>query len=137
MPLENDEDLLDILRSSRSIAVVGASNKPFRDSHSIAEFLIHEGYDVIPVNPAYAETNGRRCYPTVSAIGRPVDVVNVFRNPDAVDAVVDDAVAAGTKVLWLQLGVVNEPAAQRAEAAGLRVVMDRCIAMEHRRLIRR
>ncbi len=136
MPLDNDEGLLDILRTSRSIAVVGASNKPYRDSHSIAEFLIQAGYEVIPVNPAYAETNGRQCYPSVAAIGRPVDMVNVFRRPDAVEAVVDDALAAGAKVLWLQLGVVNEPAALRAEAAGLRVVMDRCIAVDHRRLIR-
>jgi predicted CoA-binding protein len=136
VPIEQDEDLREILRTARSIAVVGASNKPYRDAHGIADMLIRAGYDVIPVNPAYPETNGRTCYPTLQAIGRPVDIVDVFRNPDAVDEVVDDAIAAGARVLWLQLGVVNEPAALRAEAAGLRVVMDRCIAVEHRRLVR-
>ncbi len=135
MPVERDEEIREILSASRTIAVVGASTKPYRDAHGIADFLIREGYDVIPVNPAYTETNGRRCYPTVQAIGRPVDIVDVFRRSEAVDDVVDDAIAAGSKVLWLQLDVVNEAAARRAEAAGLRVVMDRCIAVEHRRLM--
>lgn len=136
MPVEHDDELREILQSTRSIAVVGASNKPYRDSNSIAEFLIRAGYDVLPVNPAYAETNGRTCHPSIASIGRPVDMVDVFRNPDAVDEVVSDAIASGAKVLWLQLGVVHEAAAARAEQAGLRVVMDRCIAVEHRRLIR-
>lgn len=136
MPIERDDEVREILTTARTIAIVGASTKPYRDANSIADFLIREGYDVIPVNPAYTETNGRTCYPTLQAIGRPVDLVDVFRNPDAVDDVVDDAIAAGAKVLWLQLDVVNETAARRAEAAGLRVVMDRCIAVEHRRLMR-
>lgn len=136
VPIERDEEIRMILSSARTIAVVGASTKPYRDANGIADFLIRTGYDVIPVNPAYAETNGRTCYPNLQAIGRPVDIVDVFRNADAVDEVVDDAVAAGAKVLWLQLDVVNEAAARRAEAAGLKVVMDRCIAVEHRRLIR-
>lgn len=136
MPIERDEEIREILSASRTIAVVGASTKPYRDANGIADFLIREGFDVIPVNPSYSETNGRRCYPTLQAIGRPVDIVDVFRNSDAVDEVVDDAIAAGAKVLWLQLDVVNEAAARRAEAAGLRVVMDRCIAVEHRRLMR-
>lgn len=135
MAVEDDARIKSILQEARSIAVVGASNKPHRDSNGIAEFLIRKGYDVLPVNPAYTETNGRRCYPDLAAIGRPVDVVDVFRNPDAVDEVVDDAIATGARVLWLQSGVVNEAAAVRAEAAGLAVVMDRCIAVEHRRLI--
>ena len=136
MPVVDDARIRSILRTARSIAVVGASNKPFRDSNGIADFLIRMGYNVVPVNPAYTETNGRRCYPDLAAIGRPVDVVDVFRNPEAVDEVVDEAVATGAKVLWLQLGVVNETAVARAEAAGLEVIMDRCIAVEHRRLIR-
>ncbi|MEK6650926.1 MAG: CoA-binding protein [Bacteroidota bacterium] len=136
MPVEDDVRITSILRTARSIAVVGASNKPYRDSNGIAEFLIRMGYDVVPVNPSYTEANGRRCYPNLAAIGRPADVVDVFRNPDAVDEVVDEAIATGAKVLWLQLGVVNEAAAARAESAGLEVIMDRCIAVEHRRLIR-
>jgi hypothetical protein len=136
VPVEHDDELREILRTTRSIAVVGASVKPYRDANGIADLLIRAGYDVIPVNPAYRETNGRKCFPTVQSIGRPVDMVDVFRNSDAVDEVVDDALAAGAKVLWLQLDVVNEAAARRAEQAGLRVVMDRCIAVEHRRLIR-
>lgn len=136
MPIHSDNEIRAILTSVKSIAVVGASNKPFRDSNGIADYLIRAGYDVIPVNPAYQETNGRKCFPDLGAIGKPVDMVDVFRNPDAVDEVVDQAIAAKAKVLWLQLGVVNEAAAKRAEASGITVIMDRCIAVEHGRLMR-
>ena len=135
MPVESDDEIRAILKQSRTIAVVGASAKPFRDSHSIAEFLIQTGYEVIPVNPAYQETNGRPCYPDLASTGRPIDVVDVFRNPEAVEEVVDQAIAVRAKVLWLQLGAANEAAAKRAEEAGVAVVTDKCIAVEYRRLI--
>lgn len=136
MPIHSDDEIRAILRTTKTIAVVGASNKPFRDSNGIADHLIRAGYDVIPVNPAYQETNGRKCYPDLGSIGRPVDMVDVFRNPDAVDEVVDQAIAVKAKVLWLQLGVVNEAAATRAEEAGITVIMDRCISVEYSRLMR-
>ena len=96
---------------------------------------IGQGYDVHPVNPAYDETNGRKCYPDLASVPVKIDIVDVFRAPDAVDDIVDEAIAVKAKVLWLQLGVVNDEAAARAEKAGLTVVMDRCIAIDHRRLI--
>ncbi len=136
MPIEDDARIRTILAQSRTVAVVGASTKPYRDSHSIAAFLIGAGYRVHPVNPAYTETNGRRCYPDLLSVPEPIDIVDVFRKPEAVDEIVDQAVAVKAKTLWLQLEVVNPEAAARAERAGLNVIMDRCIAVEHRRLIR-
>lgn len=137
MPIENDERLREILTTSRTIAVVGASTKPYRDSNQIADFLLRQGYEVHPVNPAYPETNGRTCYPDLAHVPGPIDIVDVFRAPEAVDEIVDEAIAVKAKVLWLQLGVVNDAAAARAEQAGMTVVMDHCIAVDHRRLLRR
>ncbi len=130
----DDDGLRQLLADSKTIAVVGASPKPFRDSGAIAEYLSRQGYTVYPVNPKYTEISGMTCYPNVRSIPEPVDIVDVFRNPDDLDDVIDDAIVSNAKAVWLQLNVVNEPAARKAEAAGLRVVMDRCIAIEHRRL---
>lgn len=137
MPLEDDESLRTLLKKTRTIAVVGASDKPWRDSNSIASFLMERGYTVFPVNPGHAEILGVRCYPDLKSIPEAIDMVDVFRRPEAVPAVVDDAIAANAKSLWLQLGVIHEEAARKAEEHGLSVVMDRCIAIEHRRLFRR
>jgi predicted CoA-binding protein len=134
--ITTDDDLRAILTTASSIAVVGASQKPWRASHDIAHYLIEAGYTVFPVNPAYEEVLGRRCYPTLASIGSPVDIVDVFRNPDALVPIVGDAIAIGAKTIWMQSGVVNEEAARRAEEAGLNVVMDRCIAVDHRFLVR-
>jgi predicted CoA-binding protein len=126
-------DRLRILERYRRIAMVGLSSNPFRPSHFAALYLIAEGYDVIPVNPRETEVIGRKSYPSVSAIPGVVEVVDIFREPAAVPAIVDEAIAIGAKVVWMQLGVIHEEAAARARAAGLQVVMDRCMKIEHAR----
>jgi uncharacterized protein len=136
MPIEDDKKIKDILSSSKTIAVVGASNKPLRDSHRIMQYLVREGYIVIPVNPMYKEIDGEKCYPNLTSIGKPIDIIDVFRNPDSVDEIVVEAIAVKAKTIWFQLGVVNAAAARKAEQAGLEVVMDHCIAVDHSRLMR-
>jgi predicted CoA-binding protein len=126
-------DRLRILERYRRIAMVGLSSNPFRPSHFAAIYLLSEGYDVIPVNPREQTVLGRQCYPSLSAIPGPIEVVDIFREPAAVPAIVDEAIAAGAKVIWMQLGVIHEEAAQKARAAGLEVVMDRCMKIEHAR----
>jgi predicted CoA-binding protein len=128
------DDVRAVLTGTRTWAVVGCSPDPGRDSHRIASMLMRRGYDVIPVNPLIAEVLGERCYPTLSAVPRPVEVVDIFRRPSAAGAHVDEAVEIGAKAVWMQLGVVDEAAAERGRAAGLRVVMDRCPAIELPRL---
>ena len=136
MPIEDDKAIETILRKSRTIAVVGASPKPGRDSGTIASFLAAKGYTVFPVNPVYQEVLGMNCYPDLASIGSPVDIVDIFRNPDEVLPIIDEAIAAGAKTVWMQLGVVNVEAAKKAEQAGIQVIMDRCIAVDYRRLVR-
>lgn len=136
LTVDEDPDLLEILRNARTIAVVGASADPYRDSNMIAQFLIKQGYDVIPVNPKYTEVLGRNCFPTVASIGKQVDIVDVFRRGENMLETAGDAVEAKAQVLWMQLGIENEDAARVAADAGLRVVMNRCIMVEHRRLLR-
>ena len=136
MPIEDDKKIKEIFSIAKTIAVVGASNKPLRDSHRIMQYLKRVGYIVIPVNPTYAEIDGEKCYPNLSSIGKPIDIVDVFRNPDAVDEIVVEAIAVKAKIIWLQLGVVNAAAARKAEQAGLQVVTDHCIAIDHSRLTR-
>jgi uncharacterized protein len=118
----------------RTWAVVGASPQPFRDSHRISSMLKSRGYRVIPVNPNCDELIGERAYPSLAEIPEPVDVVDVFRRSDAAGEHVDEALAIGARAVWLQLGVIDEAAADRARAAGLEVVMDRCPAIEMPRL---
>ena len=124
-----------ILERGRTWAVVGCSPSPGRDSHRVARFLQAHGYRVIPVNPAAEELMGERCYPDLASIpsSEPVDVVDVFRRSDQAGAHVDEAVAIGASAVWLQLGVVDEAAAERGRAAGLDVVMDRCPMIDHPR----
>lgn len=136
MPIEDEEIIEQILRKAKTIAVVGASPKPWRDSGSIAQFLAGHGYTVIPVNPAYDDVLGMKCYPTLASIGSTVDIVDIFRRPEEVLPIIDEAIAIGASTVWMQLDVVNVEAAKRAEKAGLNVIMDKCIAVEHRRLIR-
>lgn len=135
MPLTSDTDLKSLLGEVRSIAVVGASDRPDRASHGVMKALLDHGYRVIPVNPSLAgqAIHGQKVVASLAEAG-PVDMVDVFRNAEAAGAVVDEAVAAGAKAVWMQLGVVNEAAAARAEAAGLKVVMDHCPKIELRRL---
>lgn len=125
----------DLLATARTIAIVGWSPDPARPSHSIAEYLRAAGYRVFPVNAEVGTPSGDPAYPALQDIPVPIDVVTVFRRPEFVPAVVDAALAVAAKALWLQDGVVHAEAAERAEAAGLRVVMDRCIRRDHRRLL--
>ena len=133
--LTTDEELQKLLSETKTIAVVGASPKPWRDSGAIAEFLIKKGYTVFPVNPKYEEIFGVQCFPDLKSISHKIDMVDVFRNPDEVEPIIEEAIAIGAKSVWMQLGVVNESAAEKAERAGLSVVMDRCIAIEYRALM--
>ncbi|MEK7748489.1 MAG: CoA-binding protein [Bacteroidota bacterium] len=136
MPVEDDATLTRILKETKTIAVVGASAKPWRDSNSISEFLLHRGYSVIPVNPNYKEVLGKKCYPTLQSVPGRIDLVDVFRNPEGVEEIVESAVEIKAKAIWLQLGVVHPRAVQKAEQAGLTVVIDRCIAVDYRRLMK-
>jgi predicted CoA-binding protein len=126
-------DRLRILETYKRIAMVGLSSNPFRPSHFAAIYLLSEGYDVVPVNPREKEILGRPCYPSLAAVPGPVEVVDIFREPAAVPAIVDEAIAVAAKVIWMQLGVIHEEAAEKARAAGLEVVMDRCMKIEHAR----
>lgn len=126
-------DRLRILETYKRIAMVGLSSNPFRPSHYAAIYLLAEGYDVVPVNPGEKEILGRQSYASLRDIPGPVEVVDIFREPSAVPPIVEDAIAIGAKVVWMQLGVINEAAAERARAAGLEVVMDRCMKIEHGR----
>ncbi|HUS15771.1 MAG TPA: CoA-binding protein [Chloroflexia bacterium] len=117
--------------AGHTIAVVGLSSDPASPSHAVAAYLQKQGYHIIPVNPKEEEVLGERAYPSLHDIPERVDVVDVFRRPDAVPGIVEEAITAGVPVLWLQLGVVNEDAARRAAEAGITVVMDRCMKIEH------
>jgi uncharacterized protein len=131
------DDVRSLLTETRTWAVVGCSPDPARDSHRVAALLKREGFRVIPVNPNVdGELLGERCYPSLREIPDPVDVVDVFRRADQAGAHVDEAIAIGATGVWMQLGVIDEAAAARARAAGLRVVMDRCPAIELPRLAR-
>ena len=121
------DTLRQLLSAAPVIAMVGASSDPDRPSHRIMKLLLGRGFRVIPVHPSETEVLGQRAFPTLEAIPEPVDIVDVFRRPDAAPAIADSAVAIGAKVLWLQLGISSEDAARRAAAAGLVVVMDRCV----------
>ncbi len=127
-------ELRRILKTNHTIAVVGLSADWYRPSYFAAKYMQEHGFRIIPVNPKYDEILGEKCYPNLKAIPEPVDIVDVFRKPDDCVPIAEDAVAIGAKVLWLQLGVVNEEAARVAEAGGLEVVMDRCVKIEYARL---
>jgi predicted CoA-binding protein len=123
-----------LLQETRTIAVVGVSANWHRPSHFAAKYMLDHGYTVVPVNPAYGEVLGQRCYPSLRDIPGPVDLGDVFRRPADVLPIVDEAIAIGARAIWFQLGVINAEAVARAEAAGLQVVMDRCVKIEYARL---
>ncbi len=129
-----DEVIRAILATPQRIAVVGCSPDRHRDSNEIAALLMKKGHTVMPVNPNAAEILGQRCYASLHDVPQPIDMVDVFRRSDQAGTVVDEAIAVGAKIVWLQLGVIDAAAAQRAQQAGLLVVMDRCPAIEYRRL---
>lgn len=127
-------EIADILKKSKTIAVVGLSPKENRPSNQVARYLIDAGYTVIPVNPGQDEILGQICYPNLAAIPVKVDVVDIFRKPEDVPPVVEEAIAIKAESVWMQLGISNEQAASMAHAAGLKVVMDRCIKIDHMNL---
>lgn len=130
-----DQELREILTQARTIAVVGASADPAKPSHEVAAYLQAQGYRIIPVNPRGGTILGETVYPNLRAVPVPIDLVDVFRPPADCPPIAEDAVAVGAKALWLQLGIANADAARIAEAGGLRVVMDHCALIEHRRLL--
>ena len=136
MPLTSAEDIAELLRNARNIAMVGASDRPDRASYGVMKFLQSHGYRVFPVNPQITgeHVHGEFVWRELAQIGEPIDIVDIFRRPQAAGDAVDQAIAVGAKAVWMQLGVVNEEAAERAEAAGLKVVMDHCIKIEIMRL---
>lgn len=123
-----------ILSTFRSVVVVGLSPKPDRPSHKAAAYLKGQGYKIIPVNPGEKEILGEPCYPDLASIPQPIEVVDIFRRTEDVPALVEEAIKAGAKAVWMQEGIVNEEAARRAREAGLLVVMDKCMRKEHMRL---
>jgi len=130
------EEVRALLETAHVIAVVGLSDKPERDSYHVAAYLQSRGYRIVPVNPAVKEVLGERAYARLEDVPGPVDVVDVFRRPEAVPEVVASAIAVGAKAVWLQEGVVHNEAAARARAAGLTVVQNRCMLKEHARLVK-
>lgn len=136
MPLTTDADIRDLLATARTIALVGASDRPNRPSFGVMAALQRHGYRVIPVNPQITgeHVHGEFVFRELAQLGDAIDIVDIFRNSAAAGEAVDEAIAVGAKAVWMQLGVINHDAAERAEAAGLKVVMDRCPAIELRRL---
>lgn len=136
MPLTRDEDIAELLQTARTIAMIGASDRPDRASHGVMRFLQQHGYRVIPVNPQITgeHVHGEFVWTSLAEVGVPIDIVDIFRRPQAAGEAVDEAIAAGAKAVWMQIGAINEDAARRAEEAGLKVVMDRCPKIEIARL---
>jgi predicted CoA-binding protein len=136
MPLTRDEDIKALLEGARTIALVGASDRPDRPSYGVMKALQDHGYRVIPINPQITgeHVHGEFVFRELAQLGDPIDIVDIFRRSEAAGDAVDEAIAIGAKAVWMQLGVVNDAAAARAEAAGLKVVMDRCPAIDIPRL---
>ena len=132
----SDEEIRQLLSESKTIAVVGLSAKAWRPSHGVSEYMQSRGYRIIPVNPNLTEALGEKAYARLEDVPGPVDIVNIFRRPEAVEPIVEAAIKMGARMVWMQEGVVHRRAAEKARAAGLGVVMDRCILKEHRRHFR-
>jgi predicted CoA-binding protein len=135
-PLTNagGEEIRDILKTARRIAVVGHSDKPDRDSYRVGRYLAEQGYEVFAVNPRATSTPDLRFYPDLAAVPGPIDIVDIFRRPEDIPGIVDEAIRLKARVVWMQEGLAHNAAADKARAAGLRVVMSRCIMKEHRAL---
>jgi len=128
--------ILELLNNYKTIAVVGLSSNPMRPSHGVTEYMQGAGYRIIPVNPNEMEVLGEKCYARLEDVPEKIDIVNVFRRAEEVPPVVESAIRIGAKVVWMQMGVENEEAAEKARAAGLMVIEDACILVEHRRRAR-
>ncbi len=131
----NLEDIKAILRNYKVVAVVGLSPKTERPSYRVAQYLKDHGYQIVPVNPGQKEILGEKCYPRLPDIPFPVEVVDIFRNIEAIPAIVDEAIAVGAKVVWMQQGLAEPVSARKAREAGLQVVMDRCMKIDHAQLL--
>jgi len=127
----HNSEIYEILNKNKSIAVVGMSNNPLRPSNQVSNYMINAGYKIYPVNPKYKQIFGLECYPDLKSIPVKVDIVNVFRRPEYIQEIVEESVKIGAKVIWFQLGVINHKAALKAQDYGLKVIMDRCIKIEH------
>lgn len=132
MPGKESDPIAELLKHATNIAVVGLSASPLRPSHGVSAYMQAQGYHIIPVNPEIEEALGERAYPSLKAVPGKIDVVNVFRRPEFVDEIVDQAIELKVPAIWMQEEVINEPAAEKARKAGIFVVMDRCILKEHR-----
>ena len=132
MPGKESDPIAELLKHATNIAVVGLSASPLRPSHGVSAYMQAQGYHIIPVNPEIEEALGERAYPSLKAVPGKIDVVNVFRRPEFVDEIVDQAIELKVPAIWMQEEVINERAAEKARKAGLFVVMDRCILKEHR-----
>jgi len=130
---QNPKEIQQLLGDAKTIAMVGLSAKPERPSNFVASFLLSEGYKVIPVNPRADEILGQKSYPDLKSIPEPVDVVDIFRKPSQVEAIVDEAIEIGAKAIWQQLSIINLYAAEKARKAGMVSIVDRCLKMEHGR----
>jgi predicted CoA-binding protein len=129
-----DATIKEVLSTPQTVAVIGCSPNPDRDSHRIAKLLKARGHRIIPVNPGHREILGEACYASLRDIPEPVDMVDIFRRSEHVAPIIDEAIETGAKIVWMQLGVIDEQAATKAQGAGLTVIMDRCPAIEYRRL---
>ena len=132
----NDATIRELLHTAKSIAVVGLSSNPWRASFGVSKYMQAQGYRIIPVNPNEVKVLGEQAFPSLAAVPGGVDIVNIFRRSEFIPEIVDAAIAKGARCVWMQQGVIHTEAAGKAEKAGLLVVMDRCIGMEHRRLLR-
>ena len=130
------DEIRQLLATAKTIAVVGLSAKAWRPSHGVSEYMQSKGYRIIPVNPNLSEALGEKAYARLEDVPEPVDIVNIFRRPEAVEPIVDAAIRIGARMVWMQEGVLHHAAAEKARAAGLGVVMDRCILKENRRHFR-
>jgi uncharacterized protein len=129
---QNPDPIAELLRSSRTIAVVGLSNNPLRPSHGVSAYMQAQGYHIIPVNPEISEALGEQAYPSLLDVPEKIDIVNVFRRSEYVEEIVDQAIQLKVRAVWMQEDVVNEKAAEKARRAGIFVVMDQCILKEHK-----
>ena len=127
--------VIKILKSFRNVAMVGVSANPDKPSNKVFQYLTENGYNVIPVNPTIGEVDGKKCYANLSAIPQKVEVVDIFRRSEDVPPIVDEAIKIGAKAIWMQEGIINNSAAEKAQSAGLLVVMDKCMRKEHIRLV--
>jgi len=135
-PRENatTEEIKAILLAAKTIAVVGISADESKDSFMVAEYMQKHGYKIIPINPKYSEILGEKCYPDLKSVQESIDIVNIFRKPDAIAQIADEAIEINAKTIWMQLGLANNAAAEKARQKGLTVVMNKCLKIEHRNI---